>query len=457
MRRKFSTMKKQTLKEEGRWKKKNDPTSPAVVWYRSGGSKKGNWMRKCKKYMKQNGCVVLRGVFSKIEIALLDADLRGGGYFSEPRPRTAGNLNEKYIDRGQLSDDNPKNLLQKRLMGVVRRISAYVNKIDQEEIDIDLAALKKEARSPMNQIWHADDIYQCNFKALCYTSSCCAPPKIFEYRKLGGKPVPRSLTKRDIAEENFRGLIAERFGPVFDAKTTSEAAALYERRDDDKGTGTYLDVREILEEGDVFLFYGDLPHFGWNNLHADEDKYFLFVNSSLTGQVDQSFQFHIGEYCNYTGGWTTTAFWGKNKRDLIKRHLAVTGVCDARSAWDKETCRLGLSIFFHNGHPRPEIPVPKSSPRSARGLHPHFEMTYKTENEYKAWLEDLTRDVRKAVTSQGGRIKSKRVGGGEDDGAKEGKGSNKRQAVVEKPRKRAGRNVGGGTVKNRRLLGSGNK
>ena len=372
-------------------------------------------MKKCKKYMKQNGCVILRGVFSTSETALLDADLRGRGYFSADSPKATGNLVEAYVSREQLRDDHPRNQLQKRLIGVVRRFSSYTNRVEnQEDIDADLAALKKLGNSPFNQLWHADDIYQCNIKALCYTSELCAPPKMFDYRKLGGKPIPRSLTKRDLVQEEFRTLVRERFGPVFEAESVPDAAKLYQQRkeEDGKTTGEVHPIREYLEAGDVLLFYGDFIHFGWNNLHTDEDKYFLFVNSSLTGQVDQSFQFHVGEYCNFVGGWTTDAFWGRKKIDLVKRHIAVTGDSDERCSWDKEVCRHGLSVFFHNGHPKP-VTEPKDHSRVSRGLHPYYEAEYKTEKEYEAWLEEQTRSVRKAVTDRRRQVLTKN---GEENG-----------------------------------------
>ena len=398
-RQKKSTLKKKCREENATLKSH----LPRVVWFKDNDE----WMKECKQHMEKQGIVILRNWMEEGWAESLENDLKTCGYFDlradGGAPVVPGNIQEHYLSQEELLPDTKTNELRKEMMEIVRRLSRYMFNLDHEDVQVEIAALKKGAHCPDKQVWHADDIHQRNIKGLCYISRKCTPAKILPYETLRGDPIPEEMSHYD-GSQDFRQKILDRFGGVFERESVIAAAESYDSADL---------LHPFCEAGDLAIFYGDFPHAGWDNVVTGEDKYFYFINSSANGAVDVNFQFHVGWYCNVKGGWTTEAYWGEEKTKLVKKHVgALVSSLDA--------CRGSVNVFYNNAYPKPEhikedhasLQEQKGSTggyaegrREHRGLDPNFEVEYKTPADYEIFVTETARKLRDAATAEGRRKK----------------------------------------------------
>ena len=300
-RQKKSTLKKKCREENATLKSH----LPRVVWFKDNDE----WMKECKQHMEKQGIVILRNWREEGWAESLENDLKTCGYFDlradGGAPVVPGNIQEHYLSQEELLPDTKTNELRKEMMEIVRRLSRYMFNLDHEDVQVEIAALKKGAHCPDKQVWHADDIHQRNIKGLCYISRKCTPAKILPYETLRGDPIPEEMSHYD-GSQDFRQKILDRFGGVFERESVIAAAESYDSADL---------LHPFCEAGDLAIFYGDFPHAGWDNVVTGEDKYFYFINSSANGAVDVNFQFHVGWYCNVKGAGPQRHIGGKRKRN----------------------------------------------------------------------------------------------------------------------------------------------
>jgi hypothetical protein len=214
--------------------------------------------------MMSSGAIVLRGFLSEMETGVLFWHSSSLMHISEKNGSTktiSGNYTEIDVDTTDTTMvDGPLPKVLDKVTGLAKACAKSLFNQDQE---IGLMYINKNASCTHQQLLHADSLFQSFVKVLVCLTKSAEPTRYVPYDRLFGEPIRKP-------SDATRLKIASRFQEMLPVGPGMSVDRLYKQ--------TLPVTSSNLEMGDAVVFLGDFIHGGPGNKNT-QDRRMLFVNT----------------------------------------------------------------------------------------------------------------------------------------------------------------------------------